>query len=118
MEVNKTFVSSADHSGKDGYAMKYSGGVLAVCSAITDRPIGICTKGGTVAEAVTEVCMFGECSAIAGGTITAGQFVGSHTDSTLVASAESSNAEIGIALESAVAGDWFNVFVIPNVNKF
>ena len=118
MTVVKTFASTADHSGKAGYAMKYSGGVMAVCSAITDRPAGICTKGGTAAEAQTDVGIFGECPAILGGTVTAGQFVGSHTDSTIVASAESSNAEVGIALESGVAGDWINIFVIPNVNKW
>lgn len=118
MQVVKTFVSSADHSAKAGYGMKYSGGVVAVASAITDRLAGICTKGGTAAEAQTEVCIFGECQAILGGTVTAGQFVGPHTDSTIVASAESSCAEIGIALESGVAGDWIDIFVIPNVNKW
>lgn len=118
MQVNKTFVSSANHSAKDGYAMKCSAGVVAVCSAITDRAIGICTKGGTAAEAVTEVCIFGECDAVLGGTVTIGQFVGPHTDSTIVASAESSNAEIGIALEGGVAGDVIKIFVIPNINKW
>ena len=112
MEVKKTFVSSADHSGKDGYAMKYSGGVLAVCSAITDQAVGICTKGGTAAEAATEVCILGECSAICGGTITAGQMITPHTDSTIVASAGSGCTEFGLALEGGVAGDWINVMVL------
>jgi hypothetical protein len=111
MQVNQVFTSSANHSAKDGYVMKYSGGVVAVCDAITDQAVGICTKGGTAAEAQTEVCIFGECSAVAGGTVTKGQMVTPHTDSTVVATAGSGCTEFGVALEDAVAGDWFKVFV-------
>lgn len=91
---------------------------MAVCSAITDQVVGIVTKGGTAAIGQTEVCIFGECQAIAGGTITAGQFVTPHTDSTVVASAGSGCTEFGIACESAVAGDWFTVFVFSGLKQW
>lgn len=112
MNATKVFVSSADHSAKDGYCAKYSGGVVVVCSAITDQAVGIISKGGTAAEAVTEVVIFGEAKAVLGGTVTAGQMVTPHTDSTVVASAGAGCTEFGIALESGVAGDTINVFVL------
>jgi hypothetical protein len=118
MNVSKVFVSSANHSAKDGYCAKYSGGVVVVCSAITDQAVGIISKGGTAAEAVTEVVIFGEAKAILGGTVTAGQMVTPHTDSTVVASAGAGCAEFGIALESGVAGDTVNVFVYGSNTKF
>jgi hypothetical protein len=56
MQVHKVFANTADLSGKDGYAVKYSGGVMAVCSAITDQAVGVVTKGGDATLDQTEVC--------------------------------------------------------------
>lgn len=110
--MKRVFATTSDLSGKDGYAVKHAGGVLAVCSAITDQAVGICIKGGTVAQAQTEVLIHGEGQAILGGTVTAGQMLTPHTDSTLVASAGAGCTEFALALESGVAGDWVNVFVL------
>lgn len=104
--------AATDLSAKDGYAAKYDTGGMNVCSAITDQVVGIVTKGGDTTVLKTEVCISGECSAIAGGTITAGQMVTSHTDGTLVASAGSGCTEFAVALESGVAGDWIKVYVL------
>lgn len=103
--------AATDLSAKDGYCGKYDSG-LNVCSAITDQAVGIITKGGDTETLQSEVCVHGECLAKAGGTITAGQMVTPHTDSTVVASAGSGCTEFGVALESAVAGDFFKVFVL------
>ena len=111
MNASKVFASTVDHSGKDGYAAKYSSGYVIACTAITDQVVGIISKGGTAAEGETEVVIFGEAKAICGGTITKGQMITPHTDSTIVASAGAGCTEFGIALESGVAGDWINVFV-------
>jgi hypothetical protein len=107
----QTFANTADQSGHDGYALKYASGYAVVCAAITDQPLGICTRGGTVAKGQTEICVFGRVRAICGGTITKGQMITSHTDGTIVASAGSGCTEFGMALESGVAGDWIMVFV-------
>lgn len=113
MQVVVPFANTADLSAKFGYAVKYSGGVAAVCSAITDQAIGVITKGGDATLAKSDVCIFGECSALAGGTITRGQFLTPKAaDSSVVATAASGCTEFAIALEDAVAGDLFNIFVL------
>lgn len=99
-------------SAKDGYVAIYDTGGMNVASAITDKAVGIITVGGDATLLRTEVCIHGECAAICGGTITAGQHLTPHTDGTIVASAGSGCTEFGIALESGVAGDWIKVFVL------
>ena len=108
-----TFANKAatNLSAKDGYCAKYDSGAN-ICSAITDQAIGIITKGGDTTLLQSEICVHGECAAICGGTITAGQMITPHTDSTVVASAGSGCTEFAIALESGVAGDWIKVFVL------
>jgi hypothetical protein len=113
MNVTKTFANKAatNLSTKDGYAAKYDSGVN-ICSAITDQAIGIISRGGDDTLLQTDVIIFGEALAKAGGTITRGQHITPHTDSTVVASAGSGCTEFAIALESAVAGDFLRVFVL------
>ena len=113
MNIVKTMANKAatDLSAKAGYVAKYDSGAN-VCSAITDQALGIITRGGDATELASDICVLGECSAICGGTITAGQMVTPHTDSTIVASAGSGCTEFGIALESGVAGDWINILVL------
>jgi hypothetical protein len=110
MTVRKTFAnkSSTDLTGKEGYAVKFDTSGVAVCSAITDQAIGIVTRGG---ETQTEVCIYGECTALAGAAITAGKHVIPHTDGT-VKDTTSSSQEFALALETGVAGDWVNIVVL------
>ena len=110
MNVIKTFANktSTDLTGKEGYAVKFDTDGIALCSAITDQAIGIVTKGGLTQS---EVCLQGETQAIAGAAVTSGKHVIPHTDGT-VKNTTSSSQEFGLALESAVAGDWFNIFVL------
>lgn len=113
MNIVKTFANKAatDLSAKAGYCAKYDSGAN-VCSAITDQAIGIITEGGDDTKLQSDVCVLGECHAICGGTITEGQMITPHTDSTIVASAGSGCTEFGMAMESGVAGDWIRVLVL------
>jgi hypothetical protein len=119
MNVIKTFSnkSSTSLTGKEGYAVKFDTDGVNVPSAKTDRVIGIVTSGGA-SGGQSDVCVFGECTAKAGGTILAGQTIIPDTDGTVLATAASSQ-DFGIALEGGVDGDWINVFVIgaPKTNS-
>lgn len=42
-----TLVPTADHTGKEGYAVKNSSGSAALGAAVTDVPIGVITEGAT-----------------------------------------------------------------------
>lgn len=110
MNVNKTFAnkSGVDLTGKEGYAVKYDTSGIQVCSAITDQAIGVVTRGGVTES---EVCIAGECQALAGGTVTKGKMVIPHTDGTVKNTAASSQ-EFALANESAVTGDFFSLHVI------
>lgn len=44
---------TADHTGKEGYAVKNSSGSAALGSAVTDVPIGVITEGATTAGKVS-----------------------------------------------------------------
>jgi hypothetical protein len=108
MQVNIRLknATSTDLSAYAGYLVKAGTAGIALCTAITDLPIGIITRGGTTHS---DVCIFGECMAIAGAAITQGTRFIPHTDSTVKATAGSSS-ECGVALETGVAGDWVKVF--------
>ena len=110
MNVIKTLANktSTDLTGKEGYAVKYDTSGIALCSAITDQAIGIITRGG---DTESDVCVLGECVALAGGTITRGKHVIPHTDGTVKVTASSSQ-EFAFCLESGVAGDWVQIVVL------
>ncbi len=110
MNVIKTLLNktSTDLTGKEGYAVKFDTSGVALCSAITDQAVGIITKGG---ETESDVCVYGECVALAGAAITRGKHVIPHTDGTVKNTAASSQ-EFALALETGVAGDWVQVVVL------
>jgi hypothetical protein len=99
--------ASTDLSAKAGYCVEDDTG-MDVCDAITDQVVGIITQGG---ETVSDVCIFGECSAICGAAVTAGKMVIPHTDGT-IKNTTSSSQEFALALETGVAGDWVKIFVL------
>jgi len=113
--VNMANKAATDLSGKDGYCAEYDTTGIDSCDAITDQVIGVITKGGDATELISEVCVFGECRAIAGGTVTAGKYVTSHTDGTVIDSAGAACQEFALALESGVAGDWVRIFVLGSI---
>jgi len=109
--------ASTDLSAKDGYAVKFDTDGLAVCSAATDRVVGVLTTGAA-SGGNSGVCIHGECKAIAGGTIVAGQHVTPTTDGRVIATGASSQ-DFGIAIEGGVAGDWITIVVLgaPKTNS-
>lgn len=110
--IIKTFTNKTSTSlvGKEGYLVKYDTSGVNVCSAITDVPVGVVVQGGATES---DVCVFGECLAIAGGAVTAGTHITSHTDGTAIVSAGASCQDCGVALETGVAGNWCQVVFIP-----
>lgn len=113
MQEVQAFANKAatDLSGKAGYAVKYDTSGMNVCSAITDQAVGILVRGGDDTELQSDVCVFGRCAGILGGTVSRGQMITPHTDGTLVVTAQSGCTEFAIALEDGVAGDWIQFFV-------
>jgi len=99
--------ASTDLTGKDGYAVEFDTTGVNVCGAITDKAIGVIVKGGLTSS---DVCVFGECQALAGGAVTAGKYIVPHTDGT-VKDTLSSSTEFALALETGVAGNWVQVIV-------
>jgi len=117
MNVIKTFdnKSATDLSEKDGYVAKYDSGAN-ICSAITDRAIGVIAKGGA-SGGQSDIVIFGEANAVLGGTVKRGQHITPHTDSTVVVSAGAGCSEFGMCLEDGVAGDIVPVFVFGSIVK-
>ncbi len=109
MKVVKTFKNKTltDLTGYEGYAVKFDTDGLVLCTGVTDPAVGIVTRGGTTNS---EVCIFGECTALCGAAVTAGQAIIPHTDGKVKDTA-TTGVRFGVALESGVAGDWANVFV-------
>jgi hypothetical protein len=110
MKVVETFANktSTDLTGKEGYAVKFDTDGVAVCSAITDQAIGVVERGG---DTESDVCIFGECLALAGAAVTKGKHAIPHTDGT-VKNTTSSSQEFALVMETGVAGDWVNLFVL------
>jgi len=102
--------SATSLSAKEGYAVKFDTDGLNVCAAATDRVVGVLTTGAA-SGGNSGVCVQGECKAIAGGTILAGQHVTPTTDGRLIATGASSQ-DFAIAIEGGVAGDWINIVII------
>lgn len=86
---------------------------MNVVNAITDVTVGVVVHGGATQS---DVCIFGECKAIAGGVVTAGKMVVPHTDGTVTVTGGTAT-EFALALESGVAGDIVTIFVLGASNK-
>lgn len=114
MTVRKTFAnkSAVDLTGKEGYAVKYDTDGINLCSAITDKAIGVVTVGGATES---EVCILGECEAKAGGAITAGNYLIPHTDGT-VKNTTSSSTEFALAIQTIASGAWGIIYVYGSRN--
>ncbi|MGH6821928.1 MAG: capsid cement protein [Methylocella sp.] len=88
------------------------------------RTVGLATTGGENIYGilqnkpntgdVADVCIFGICKAIAGGTVTAGGAVMSEVTNGRIVDQTSTNAKIGVALEGATAANQIiSIKVIP-----
>lgn len=102
---NKT---GSDLTEYTGYLAKFDTDGMVVPTTIVDQAVGVITRGGATES---EICLFGDCIAKAGGTVTAGKMVIPHTDGT-VKDTTSSSQECGVALQSGVAGDLVKIFFL------
>lgn len=86
-------------------------------AAAADLPVGVSAPTVTVGSGErVDVVMSGVHEVIAGGAVTRGTWVASDANGAAVAASPAAgvnNGVIGVALESAVAGDLFAVLVRP-----
>lgn len=89
---------------------------VAVCSAASDKQIGLVQSASTAAEDLIEVALPGGGGlALAGGTISAGDLLAADSNGALVATTSNADRHIAMAMEDAVANDVFSVLVIAGI---
>lgn len=78
----------------------------------TNKHVGIAMNAVSEAEGLVEVALpGGGAKGLAGGTIAFGDLLTSDTNGALVATTTTADRVIGVAMESAVAGDLFSMHV-------
>lgn len=110
-DFEKSLLSTNDLSTKQFYIVAVDTAndeSLILGAAATDPIIGV-LQNKPKAGAAALYRFLGTTKVIAGGTITRGDFVTSDGNGKAVTTTSSSNATVGIALVSAVAGDIFEV---------
>lgn len=80
-QVCVTFQAAGDLSTKQFYFVKMSGAhTVDVCSAVTDKPVGVLQNKPSAAGQEAEVCVWGWTKVQAGGTVTVGTHYSIGTD--------------------------------------
>jgi hypothetical protein len=112
--VRKVFAnkSGTDLTGYDGYWVVYDTSGMALCSGITDKAVGVLTKGGATES---EVCILGECQAIANEAIGAGKFL-SPASTGKTALTASTAKECALALDAVASGAFGPIWVTGSRN--
>jgi hypothetical protein len=103
---------AADHSGKEGYAVKIVSGEAALVTNISDAPIGVIVEGadtdGKDSVALIGAGLSGTVLVKLGtspGTVNLGTYLEIKSDGTFKADAGTSGTVCAVALESGVAGE-------------
>jgi hypothetical protein len=90
-----------------------TGKIVTQCSATTDKAVGIAQNAATTAGDLVEVALSGGGGkGLAKATIAAGDILGVNADGSIQKAASANDRMIGIAMESAVAADLFQVDVL------
>lgn len=120
--IVKTYNAKADYSANEGYAVYLNGGVdgtlvggvavATICGAGA-AAIGVIKEPPEGKGYAMGVTVFGDAKGVAGGDITPGARLKTHTDGTLIPVTDDKDAYIAVAQEAAAAGDLFDIFVIP-----
>lgn len=85
---------------------------VAQASAVSDTLIGISERiGSRDAQGMCDVVIQGIAEAEAGGNITRGDALTTAADGRLIAVSAGTDSVVGIAMVSAVAGDYFDVLI-------
>lgn len=95
-----------------GQAVKLSSGAVVVCSAATDRAIGLAQCDAASGEPCEVAYIGGGAYGKAAGSISAGNLLGFDGSGELVKVANASDIVIAQAMEDAVDNDIFSVLVI------
>jgi len=106
-------IFKADAAISKGFAVKFGTDDTHVAkgSVATGLLIGIAQSAPTAAEDLVEVAIGGGAKGYAGGTITRGDLVTSDSAGKLVTTTTPGDRIIGIAMQSAVVNDLFDVLV-------
>ena len=111
-----TLTAAADLSGKQHYFVKLaSATTVNVCTATTDRAIGILQNNPTSGQQAI-VQIFGISKVVADGTIAFNNVIGTSADSqadAIVPGTDTSVVTLGIAIQAASAGETFTMFLNP-----
>tara|TARA_B100000131_G_scaffold261181_1_gene257252 strand:- start:5509 stop:5898 length:390 start_codon:yes stop_codon:yes gene_type:complete len=111
-----TLKAAADLSSKQYHFVKLaSATTVNVCSATTDRAIGILQNDPESGEAA-EICIFGISKVVADGTIAFNNVIGTSADSqadAITPGTDTSVTTLGVAIGAASAGETFTMFLNP-----
>lgn len=109
--------AGADLSAKQYHFVKLaSATTVDVCSAITDKPIGVLQNTPTSGQAA-EVCIFGITKVVADGVLAAGNLIGTSSDGqadAIAAGTDTTVYTMGQAIEAAAAGNIVTMFLNPS----
>lgn len=109
--------AASDLSAKQYYFVKLaSATTVDVCSAITDKPIGVLQNTPSSGQAA-EVALFGITKVVADGTLAAGNLIGTSSDGqadAIAAGTDTTVYTMGQAIEAAAAGNIVTMFLNPS----
>jgi len=109
----RSFIAGADLSAKQYFLVKLGTGVndIVLASAATDRIVGVLQEKPKTGQPA-QVAMLGTSKVVAGGTIAKGDCITSNASGQAIATTTAGNTVIGIALETAVTGDIFEILLV------
>ena len=114
------FSASADQTGNQYKFVKISGPLtVTVCSAITDPIFGVLQDEPLSGEAA-EIVSTGITKVVAGGTVTAGDPIGTDANGKAVKvtlGTDTTKFAVGYALDSGVVGDVIPMFINVTPNR-
>lgn len=111
-----TFKAAAAIAKGAGVTLDATGKIVTSSTSATATTIGVALNAATVINDKVEVALSGGgAKGLAGGTITAGDLVCTTTDGSLISTTSATNRILGVAMESAVAGDLFSMHVSVSI---
>lgn len=116
-QASGSFTAGADLSAYQFHAVILTSAKLALATSATVLILGVLQDKPNADGRAGSVCVFGESKMVAGGAITAGQFVVADASGHAVAvtlGTTTTNVCIGRALEDATTSDVFRLHVNPH----
>lgn len=108
-----TFEASAAIAKGVAVKVDSTGKTVTAVSATTDKSIGIAQNAAVLVGDLVEVALSGGgAKALAKATIAAGDILGHNADGSIQKVASANDRVVGIAMQSAVAADIFQMYVV------